>query len=606
MSEVGSPSLGGVVSDCLKPRQIVSLPGPVRSRLGLGASTHPRADYLEAATEWLADRSSRPLRSCGGEEVIYQAFLGPFLGFDGESGTFCSLICHLPFLLEDLRATTILLLPILRRGTARKKGGTGSPFAVSDPLSLDPSVSGLSPEAPVDAAWEALVGECRRIGVRLGMIVPLATISIDAPVIRRSPDLVHWWVAEPTELLTGEPANDRSPGPGSGAWKVEAVPAPRALHRFTAPPASEEIDQIACGEDSLYVAQDSNGRRLSVANAYPDPVVEDATTYAWQDVAAVRFANVAAPISYGDGRSSSQTAPNPVAVDFVRDVVRHRVACDGGVLLADVSSAIPSEALTQTVPPYPETMLVAEQLWEFRDREPFEFVSGPLIPCVAAHSRAPGVLAESLAYHLDLLAQTSDASFFFAGVANHDSVPCPSRLARALLMLFCLLPRSVPFLYSGTESACQVPTNMEFGELAGQPRPFEQDLLLFTQDPVVVDAEGLGQFKRFWQDLLHLREELGTANEEPTSISGVARDELVVSARIGDVVAIVNCDPSSAQRVRIENLSARDDMGVVASDRFRISSGSLEMPAISTTLVAPRSRMHRSGPSFAVGRLERD
>lgn len=602
MSEVGSPSLAGMVADCLEPRQLVSLPGPVGRRLGLGTAAHLRAYYLGAATEWLADRSSHPQRSCGGEEVVYQAFLGPFLGFEGESGTLCSLVCHLPFLLEDLRATTILLLPILRRGTARKKGATGSPFAVSDHLGLDLSVSGLSPRTPVDAAWAALVGECRRIGVRLGMIVPLATISIDAPLIRRSPGLVHWWAAEPTELLTGEPANHHSPSPGAGTWRMEAVPAARAVHRFTAPPVPEEIEQIVCGDDSLYVARDGSSRRISVANAYPDPVLETAATYTWQDVAAVRFANAVAPVPYREDGMSGVKEANPVAVDFVREVVRHRLACDGGVLLADVSSAIPGEALAQYVPPYPETMLVAEQLWEFRDREPFEFVSGPLIPCVAAHARAPDVLAESLAYHLDLLARTPDAGLFFAGVANHDSVPCPNRWARALLMLFCLLPRSVPFLYSGLEFGCQVPTNMEFGNRAGQPRAVEQDLLLFTQGPVVVEAEALGRFTKFWRDLLDLRKELGTADAEPASISEVVRDELVVSVRIGDVVAIVNCDPSGTRRVSIENLVATDDMGVVASERFRISSGSLELPAVSTVLVAPDCHLQRSGSSFAVGR----
>lgn len=596
MSGAGPPPLAGVVADCLEPRQFVSLPEPVRRRLGLETAAHPRAGYLEAAAEWLADRSSRPRRSCGGEEVVYQAFLGPFLGFDGEKGTLCSLVAHLPFLIEDLQATAILLLPILRRGMARKKGGTGSPFAVSDHLDLDPSVGGLSPRTSVDAAWAALVGECRRIGIRLGMIVPLATISIDAPLIRSSPGLVHWWAAEPTELLTGEPANDRSRGAGAGTWQAEAVPAARALRRFAVPPTSEEVGQIVCGDDSLYVARDASGRRISVANAYPDPVVEDVTAYAWQDVAAVRFADQAAPVSYGDGWRPARFAPNPVAGDFVRDVVRHRLGRDGGVLLADVSSAVPSEALAQCVSPYPETMLVAEQLWKFRDREPFEFVSGPMIPCVAAHTQAPDVLAGSLAYHLDLLSQTPDAGLFFAGAANHDSVPCPSRWARALLMFFCLLPRSVPFLYSGTEFECQVPTNLEFGDTDGRTRAAEEDLLLFTQTPVAVDSGKLERFLEFWTDLMNLRGGLGTARLEPSAIGKVVRQGLVVSCRVGEIALVINCDPDRVRRVKVEVSGSREDLGLIGSDQFHLDDDRLSLPPISTVLVAPRSRLPRAGP----------
>ncbi len=483
--------------------------------------------------------------------------------------------------------------PAPRHGA--KKGGTGSPFAVSDHFDLDPSVSGLSPQTSVDVAWAALVGECRRIGIRLGMIVPLATISIDAPLIRRSPGLVHWWAAEPTELLTGEPANDRSRSTGAGTWQVEAVPASGSLQRFTVPPASEEIDQIVCGEDSLYVAHDASGRRISVANAYPDPVVEDVTAYAWQDVAAVRFADLAAPVSYGKGWLPARIAPNPVAGDFVRDVVRHRLLHDGGVLLADVSSAIPSEALAQCVAPYPETMLVAEQLWKFRDREPFEFVSGPMIPCVAAHTRAPDVLARSLAYHLDLLSQTPDAGSFFAGAANHDSMPCPSRWARALLMFFCLLPRSVPFLYSGTEFGCQVPTNLEFGDVGGQTRAIEEDLLLFTQTPVAVETDELERFLEFWSDLMNLREALGTASLEPSAIGKVVREGLVVSCRVGEIVLHINCDPTRVLRVKVEAVGSRVNLGIVGSDHFNLDDDRLSLSPISTALIAPHSHFRGAG-----------
>jgi hypothetical protein len=590
-------ALDELVPDCIGAEDVVSLSEPVARRLEV-ASTQSRAAHLRAAISWLDRRPSCKLRVSGEAEVVYQAFLGPFLGFEGELGTLCSFACHLPFVLADLRATTILLLPILRCGTSRKKGRTGSPFAVSGHLELDPAVSGFAPNVAVDIVWAAMVAACRRVGVRLGMIVPLATISIDSPLIAERPDLVHWWTAHPTELLTGEPTDNEASSPTRPAWQVEAIPAADVLHRFTSPPSPEAVREIICGGDRLFVAEAASGQQISVANAYPDPVVADAATYSWQDVAAVRFADGVAPVEYGRASEMPPDRVNPVAADFVRDVLCRRLACDGGVLLADVSSAVPSDVLAECVPRYPETMLVAEQLWRFRDRGPFEFVSGPLIPCVAAHSRAPSVLARSLAHHLELLARTDDAGWFFAGVANHDSAPCSGRWARALLTLFCLLPRSVPFLYSGTEFGCRSATNMEFGEFGGLSRPADDELLLFSQAPVAVAVHKLERFQAFWCDLLDLREALGTARGDPSTITEVAQDALVVSARIGNVVAVINCDPSRAHLVNLKVEDIGEVPGVIGTEHVRRAHDAFVIEPVSTIVVVPRDSLQAVGSSF--------
>jgi len=270
-------ALDELVPDCIGPEDVVSLSEPVARRLEV-ASTQSRAAHLRAAISWFDQRPARELRVSGEAEVVYQAFLGPFLGFEGERGTLCSFACHLPFVLEDLRATTILLLPILCCGNSRKKGRTGSPFAVSDHLELDPAVSGFAPHVTVDVAWAAIVAACLRVGVRLGMIVPLATVSIDSPLIAERPDLVHWWAAHPTELLTGDPMSSETSTLTTPAWQVEAIPAANALHRFTSPPQPEAVREIICGGDRLFVAEAASGQQISVANAYPDPVVADAAT----------------------------------------------------------------------------------------------------------------------------------------------------------------------------------------------------------------------------------------------------------------------------------------------------------------------------------------
>jgi hypothetical protein len=59
-------------------------------------------------------------------------------------------------------------------------------------------------------------------------------------------------------------------------------------------------------------------------------------------------------------------------------------------------------------------------------------------------------------------------------------------------MVFSILPRSVPFLYSGTEFGCAAPTNLEFGSRpdAGD-WPTDDELLLFSPRPLDVADSAL-------------------------------------------------------------------------------------------------------------------
>lgn len=187
-------------------------------------------------------------------------------------------------------------------------------------------------------------------------------------------------------------------------------------------------------------------------------------------------------------------------------------------------------------------LLIAEELWRFWAPPPFEAVTGPLVPCVAAHWSDPSTLARSLAYHLRLLSSTPDVREHLAGVANHDGLPCPPAWVRSLLTLFCILPFSIPFLYSGTEFGCDVPTNLEFGTLpADVRRPSEDELLLFSPRPVPVNEEALSEFQRFWTDLLTLRNVVASLRSDgDETVQEVAEVGPVVSGRVGPVHFVCN------------------------------------------------------------------
>ena len=543
MSELELEELFGAL-----PSRRVALPRIVTARLGLVAP-FSEAEAFAAAVAWLRSRPRRALCAEARDEVVYQAYLGPFLGFGGELGTLVSLTCFLPFIVEDLQATAILLLPLLKRGRTRHKGLAGSPFAVADHECLEPAMSGFPPGVDASAAWRAIVAAARSVGVRMGMVVPLATVAMDSPCIARDPSLVHWWRAEPTEVLTGDRVASKS------VFATSAVPASSATARFCEAPAPEDVCTRALGDDVFFVARDGEGRTISVANAYPDPVIGESSTYAWRDVAAVRFYDAAAPRAYAAHRHDGDVGPVPAGADaLLRYALRQRLESGETVMLADVSPALPASVLRNSLPSYPQMLGIAEQLWDFSAPPPFEFVLGPFVPCVAAHCAAPATITESLAYHLRLLGATRDPRRFMAGVANHDTVPCSSRWARSLLTVFCLLPHGVPFLYSGTEFANESLTNAEFGTFPDErPHPTEAELLLFSPRPVPVSERALETFVDFWSDLLALRRFV-TRRGVPSDVTDVRADGFVVSCRVGDMRFVVNCgnEPAALDLVRVD------------------------------------------------------
>lgn len=524
--------------DALRPffraRRAATLPKPIADRLGL-PPTSSNIEALEAALDWFARQPARGLRNRPRDEVVYQAYLGPFLGFASELGRLESLVCHLPFIVEDLRATSVLLLPLLTHGRTRRKGCAGSPFAVADSARLDPDISGFRDRTPVDDVWRDIVAALRGIGVRMGMILPLATVAMDANAIAEDPSLVYWWRAHPDEVLTGAPV------PAGGPFRREAVPLEAAMARFEPPPSPDQVRIMRIGDEDHFVAWAEDGALLSVANAYPDPIVADAATYAWRDVAAIRFGSDIHPSSYQ--YAGAQHAPkNPAAAAYVAKALRARTAMGETIVFADVSSALPAGVLNEAMPSYPEVAVVAEQLWNFTERPAFDFVLGPLMPCVAAHWTRPETITASLAHHLQLLADCAAPKAFFAGVSNHDTAPCDGRWARSLLTLFALLPHSVPFLYSGTEFDCPWPTNLEFGAPPrGRPWPTEQDLLLFSPRPAPVDDDRLKDFTRFWANVLRLRHIVADINGGEGAVADIAIENLAVSGLIGRVRFLMNC-----------------------------------------------------------------
>lgn len=522
------------------PREaVVELPIHVARALRMPEKIGSREALIAVAT-WLRARGQVSRVTDHADRIVYQCFLGPFLGFRRQMGSFLSLLCHLPALVQDFQMNTLLLLPIVQRGRVRPKGSTPSPFAVADHVSIDRDVVGLPASHAPNETWRTVVDVCHFAGVSVGTILPLATIAMDAPRIAETPDLVYWWRSEPDRILTGTPV-----GHDGATWKVSAVPAVKATDCFVASPTSESVASVELADGNrLFIASDAVGERLSIANAYPDPVVGDHATYAWEDVAGIRFDDSYVPTPYDTWRESI----NPTAQEFLDEVLQHPIHRDT-VVLIDVGEHVPSQSVAQASSGRQE-FLIAEELWRFTAPEPYSMVTGPLIPCVAAHWRKPDVLATSLEYHLRLLAETEDVKAFLAGAANHDSVQVNLRVTMALLVVFWLLPDGVPFIFSGTEHGNMVATNREFG--FADPDDRVQPLLLFNQRAIETDETNRDLFAAFARDLLKIRRTLRNASGHvKRRLKDVERDGLLVKAAIGDQTIVINCDAERSLDLRV-------------------------------------------------------
>lgn len=513
------------------------LPSNVLAPLAVPTSAS-RREIFAASVGWLSARGRRHFVQSKDSEVIYQGFLGPFLNFRDELGGLHSLLAHLPYLVDCLSVTSIILLPIAERGNARRKGATSSPFAISCFERIDRSVMG--PWAALDGVliWRSIVAACKDAGIRMGTIVPTATVSIDSVYILEDPSLVHWWDQPTASILTGQPIRS------SQRFRSEAKPYLDKDIRFTDAPGT---DAVFKSEDGLFYSLRSDSSITSVCNAFPDPVVSLDPHDAWKDVAAIRQSNSMIPSIYNKRRDKFCHTRDSYRRHLKR-LARTIHRSGESAHLLDVSSALPRvDGLLRRIK-YPEQILIAEQLWDFTDDNPFEFVVGPVIPCVAAHHAEAKKIAESLVYHVTLLKERIDqrrCAHFLSGVSNHDTVPCEKSMVMALLPLFMALPNSIPFIYSGTEFYSTRVTNAEFGRtLTSKRNPFRStERLLFDQRPVEVCNDSLADFRALWRDSLVLRRVIAMESRRSLSAT-LLESENAAAVEVGEFLFVVNFSES--------------------------------------------------------------
>ncbi|MEW8693305.1 MAG: hypothetical protein AB2535_19895, partial [Candidatus Thiodiazotropha endolucinida] len=463
--------LGGI-----DPSTRLNLSTPVAEYYGVPSDV-PVAEFRAPCTT-----AYGALRTEGGlpakhEECVYAWYIDAFPVVDPALGAVTNILAAMPWLRHAFGITNLIVLPLFPRGEARRKGVAGSPFAVREFDSLAPSIHPC--RGSVDSAWMALAALARSIGVRLGMNIPVATIAIDSPLVAEVPDLVHWWRANPSRVVTGRLVRPEIPS-GNRA----ATPYDSAEFETAPTPTSDKIRFEATPEGMLAVARDPDGRLSSVVNAFPDPVVDLSEISAWKDVAGLRVFEDNWPAVFG--RSIEDRRDLPVSSAYrshILSIVKRRRKAGDRCCIVDVSSVLPVRHRRRPSLRHPEFFVVAEQLNDFTDPNAFEFVQGPLVSRVAPRAHVPDKCANELYIQLrrlTKLCRDNCDTRFFAGVSNHDGIPVDFGFGMALTLAFNALPNTIPFIYSGSEWGETRISNIGFGTPPPGADLSEKALLLFS------------------------------------------------------------------------------------------------------------------------------
>lgn len=379
--------------------------------------------------------------------VVYSSFIRFSSSLNFEPGSALKQIAFLPYLKQRLNVGTIIFLPTSEIGVRDRKGDAGSPFAIKNPFQVDASLA--DPILPIFSAiqqYRILVSACKKMGFRVGSIVPLATMAIDAPALIDQPALTYWWHKSAKEKMYRHqlPANS-----------IEQFTNNEYAALFA---ESFSGENIASGSLSHLMCDSPN----SIVNALPDPMVADPNTYTWSDVASVRYSVQPMPPTHGNGPSRVWDYDLP-AFDLMSRILKWREEELGeNVFLLDVANSVPGEVIRRSS--LKDSVIVGEYTSHFSPpTKEIDISTGPILMGAGANWADPKVHIDSFYECLRELCNESDDVRFFAGIGNHDSRPAPQRALIGFLAATWLLPGSIPFIYSGAEFENAQPTNCEFG-----------------------------------------------------------------------------------------------------------------------------------------------
>lgn len=457
-----------------------------------------------------------------------------------ETGTFLKTIALLGHM-RSLGVTAVHLLPITAVGRFGNKGNLGSPYAIRNPYALEDTLADPLVGADVDTQMQALVEACHALGMRVIVEFVFRTASRDADAIATHPDWFYWIRRE----VDDRPSNAAPDDPrfyGSPPFDPEVLavikdkvarhdrndmPPPPQWYQDNFQPAPHP-ERIVKAPDGRWVGTLDDGREVHVPSAFADWPPDDFQP-PWTDVTYLRlygdppegpsFNYIAYnTIRMYDTRLAREALANPSLWDAVRGILPHwqkAYGIDG--CMVDMGHALPP-ALMQAIfaearAHHPDFALLSENFTvdEESARTGYNAVLGYQFRAMQRADDMRALIQRACVEGLPV-------SVFGTG-ETHNTPRAAMRnrgahFCRALWMLNCVLPDTIPFIHGGFELADTRPVNLG---------------LAFTPDEVAT----LGQLPLALFDLASLPWDEGGALSEDMSRISRLRERLagVVSAQ---------------------------------------------------------------------------
>jgi hypothetical protein len=108
-----------------------------------------------------------------------------------ETGTFLKTIALLPYL-KRMGINTLHLLPITRIGIEGRKGDLGSPYAIKNPIEIDPLLADPLIDLDVNAQYSAFLEAAHLMGMKVVQEFIFRTASIDSDWSKENPHWFYW------------------------------------------------------------------------------------------------------------------------------------------------------------------------------------------------------------------------------------------------------------------------------------------------------------------------------------------------------------------------------------------------------------------------------
>lgn len=389
-----------------------------------------------------------------------------------ETGTLLKAIALLPYI-SSLGANTVYLLPLTSIGKANRKGNLGSPYAVKDPMEIDPMLDEPALGLTSDFLLKAFVEAAHLLGMRVVFEFVFRTAAIDSRWVKSHPSWFYWLSGTADGNRYGPPVFDTDTL-NSIYEKVDKhdlcnLPAPSPEYTGMFVPAPVSVEE----QSGAIEGNGENGEPCHVASAFSDWPPDDRQP-PWTDVTYLKMHNHPSfnYIAYNTIRMYDTALDNPETFnrelwDTVLSIIpryQETFGIDGAMM--DMGHALPGQLKRMVVesarknrPDFAFWDENFDPTPEVRD-EGFDAVFGSL-PFVVHDT----VFIRGL---LNYLNKTGIALPFFGTGENHNTPRVCHRWPgmetgrnRALFVftLSAILP-SIPFLHSGMEICEWHPVNL--------------------------------------------------------------------------------------------------------------------------------------------------